>query len=670
MSISIKKDAWQIKDQNGNYRSTALFSTMLPNEAQQLIIDTRAEFTNLESETNEIIRDLENVKQEILDLEDDAKASIISTRTIQNNLITTLANKEIQNIYTKGQETLASIPQNYVDLANLANLANQTANAAFIYNSISDNIINFDDGVNGMLIKSLVANIEPTQDLHGYDHPWSGGSGKNKLPVVRTNTTISGVTFTWTDDGVLHLSGTPSASFRYDLNGGNPFTLPAGTYYLSGKNIPASTGTNWYLALRSYPESSAGNVVVANMNGASVQFTVSTDTEFYPVVFLNNNKVDTAGGVFEPMIRLASETDDTYEPYENECHISGHTSVTVSHSEADTSNPETLTIVWPDSINTPETFLSGDATDTYRGITIEKQYNELIINGTATGNARFKVSNTMAHAVSVQDSWLTETIDIPNGPKKLIIEIVSGEVTSGAIHCALYNSNGETIFVNATNTSTTEPKSIITFEKNNNAACVAVYCPANTSVSNLHLRFTVFNPCVYGGNIDVISGKLLITLAGKHFSDLTWTKNANLIYGFNGSGFPDRKKHILSYDNPDCYCDTYPWYNANDPNGLSNDISSGIALSNSNNDIYTYVVDSRFSTVEELTASFTTHDPFFVCPLEEPILIQLTPQEVECFLGVNNIWADTGDVTVTYPVDTKTYIDKKIQEAISGLSGS
>jgi hypothetical protein len=33
---------------------------------------------------------------------------------------------------------------------------------------------------------------------------------------------------------------------------------------------------------------------------------------------------------------------------------------------------------------------------------------------------------------------------------------------------------------------------------------------------------------------------------------------------------------------------------------------------------------------------------------DEPIEYQLTPQEVTTLLGVNNIWADTGDVTVTY----------------------
>lgn len=41
-----------------------------------------------------------------------------------------------------------------------------------------------------------------------------------------------------------------------------------------------------------------------------------------------------------------------------------------------------------------------------------------------------------------------------------------------------------------------------------------------------------------------------------------------------------------------------------------------------------------------------------------PIEIQLTPQEVRTLLGENNIWSDAGDVSVDYPVDTKTYIDE------------
>ncbi|MBR2716201.1 MAG: hypothetical protein IKD79_00505 [Oscillospiraceae bacterium] len=44
--------------------------------------------------------------------------------------------------------------------------------------------------------------------------------------------------------------------------------------------------------------------------------------------------------------------------------------------------------------------------------------------------------------------------------------------------------------------------------------------------------------------------------------------------------------------------------------------------------------------------------------LDTPIAYQLTPTEIKTLLGVNNIWADTGDVEVTYRADTKLYIQQ------------
>lgn len=52
-----------------------------------------------------------------------------------------------------------------------------------------------------------------------------------------------------------------------------------------------------------------------------------------------------------------------------------------------------------------------------------------------------------------------------------------------------------------------------------------------------------------------------------------------------------------------------------------------------------------------------------VYKLATPITYQLTNQQVtETLKGTNNIWADTGDVTVGYKADTKLYIDKKFAE--------
>ena len=51
---------------------------------------------------------------------------------------------------------------------------------------------------------------------------------------------------------------------------------------------------------------------------------------------------------------------------------------------------------------------------------------------------------------------------------------------------------------------------------------------------------------------------------------------------------------------------------------------------------------------EDVKTYMGNHDVFAVCELATPITYQLTPQEVTTLLGQNNIWADAGDVEVTY----------------------
>lgn len=58
-----------------------------------------------------------------------------------------------------------------------------------------------------------------------------------------------------------------------------------------------------------------------------------------------------------------------------------------------------------------------------------------------------------------------------------------------------------------------------------------------------------------------------------------------------------------------------------------------------------------------------------VYKLSTPATYQLTPTEIRTLLGSNNIWADTGDVDVTYKADTQMYIDKKITATKSIIAG-
>jgi hypothetical protein len=57
-----------------------------------------------------------------------------------------------------------------------------------------------------------------------------------------------------------------------------------------------------------------------------------------------------------------------------------------------------------------------------------------------------------------------------------------------------------------------------------------------------------------------------------------------------------------------------------------------------------------------------------VYPMKTPQTFQLTPTEVKSMFGINNIYADCGNISVEYRADTTTYINRKIAEAISALS--
>ena len=79
-------------------------------------------------------------------------------------------------------------------------------------------IATFEDRTGGNILENLNIAIEPVQDLHGYDSPWVGGAGKNKLNVTGTTQTISGVTYTVNSDGSVKANGTASANAVFYLN--------------------------------------------------------------------------------------------------------------------------------------------------------------------------------------------------------------------------------------------------------------------------------------------------------------------------------------------------------------------------------------------------------------------------------------------------------------------
>lgn len=166
-------------------------------------------------------------------------------------------------------------------------------------------------------VTELTVGIEPVQDLShgdpspsnicpitGHDEVTVTRTGKNLCPTF-TSGTRSGLTYTVNDDGSVHVTGTCTGTAFWAVQ----LTLPKGTYVLSG------APTNGQLTLRSAqgggaPSSAFSGILDDYGNGAT--FTVSETAS----AWLNiRSTAGTHDKMYYPMIRLASETDTTYEPY-------------------------------------------------------------------------------------------------------------------------------------------------------------------------------------------------------------------------------------------------------------------------------------------------------------------------------------------------------------------
>lgn len=161
---------------------------------------------------------------------------------------------------------------------------------------------------------SLRVALEPIQEGSGEPSPTNIRpiTGHTSVSVTRTGKNLfnppttgtnAGVTYTLNSDGSVTANGTASG-YSYKEN---YITLPVGNYILTG----GGSGVN--LQIRNRASDAA--IAISNTAGASVQFALSASTEVKCRLQVNQGTTLSNLKVY-PMLRLASETDATYEPYQ------------------------------------------------------------------------------------------------------------------------------------------------------------------------------------------------------------------------------------------------------------------------------------------------------------------------------------------------------------------
>ena len=243
-------------------------------------------------------------------------------------------------------------------------------------------IASFPDGANNKPLKSLKVAINPVQDLHGYDHPWPAGGGKNKINAP---------------DITLESGG-------YIYNGA--VNIPAGTYTMSLNWTGSGTPSATFAIL-----DGDGNTLVSGGHNFPYTFiltSAATSAKFY---------VAGAGTYSKIQIEQGS-TATTYEPYSNICPISGWSAVNVTRCGKNCFDVNSITV-------SNITFNTADGEVTRSGFfyylpqgtytfkcNSETVYSYIYVN---VLNAKGEYVNRYSLSTTSSGGWRTATITIDEG---------------------------------------------------------------------------------------------------------------------------------------------------------------------------------------------------------------------------------------------------------------
>ena len=172
---------------------------------------------------------------------------------------------------------------------------------------------------------------------------------------------------------------------------------------------------------------------------------------------------------------------------------------------------------------------------------------------------------------------------------------------------------------------------------------------------------------VYGGTIDVATGLLTVDRVKITFDGTQTVGSANWRPMTNSVGWLYAPNQTPGIDNTKITNDNFSTYK------LISDTLKFARYSGTDN-IYTTdapaisivgsiyfgiamrVNDTSLTTATAINAWLALHPVTVVYPLATPQTYQLTPQQLKTLYGTNNVWADTGDTSVTYSADTKIYL--------------
>ena len=519
----------------------------------------------------------------------------------------------IQHWIDQAEQTARQIAEESAIYAKEEIVESYGSIAPAIIETASGEIASISDGADGMLVKKLTVDIDPVQDLHGYDNPWPAGGGKNLLPPLSAETK-NGVTITVADDGTITINGTATEDTYFDKYFDASYNQ-GDAVHICGFNPSAGDSR-----LTIFIIGSAGNdqVNLSSVN-AVTSTTASADNTISRWRLRVPNGLTLTNFVAKPMLQIGGTAPTSYSPYSNICPISGWESANVSRTGKNLLNKsdgETSASNWwigSNAVNAePDgTFVLNAGTYT------------LSISEAQTGIYVRKNGSNIITVYNNTKATFTLTEKTP-------------------VRLMLYKNN---ITIDYWDTID------IQLELGSTAS---EYTPYSGSTNEY--EFPQEAKPVYGGSLTIHQDGTGVLTVDKELADLgntNWNVDSKRPGVFYGS-IVGRKSSSNIFA-----CSEYECYN----NSVTTLKDSYISGEFSYGGGYVFVRDTRYASSTSSAFKTAVAGIKAVYELATPVTYQLTNQQVLTLLKGNNVcFADCGSVSIEYPADTKLYIDGKVAE--------
>lgn len=154
-----------------------------------------------------------------------------------------------------------------------------------------------------------------------------------------------------------------------------------------------------------------------------------------------------------------------------------------------------------------------------------------------------------------------------------------------------------------------------------------------------------FGSTVYGGILECVQGQVRLRVTKKYWeydgsSDEDWQV-------VSGTGkFYIAQQDVVDTYNPNKYSNIYP-FSGSATSSASVTVDKSFYTQRNETDLQynrIWVYNSDYSTVEQFKTALSNQHLQIVADLIVPVVINLTPEQIATLAGLNNIYADCGDI--------------------------